>query len=342
MLGTMGPKEDVLEQDEIDALLRGMGGGEVETETDTSGTDLGTLKAFDFTNQERIVRGRFPALDIITERFSRCFQRKLVDMVQTEVEVVAGEVKIIKMNEYLRNLFFPSSLNILRIDALGGVGLLTLDSKLIFSIIDLYYGGNGQMRFKIEGREYTPVEMGLISNLVNECTRCLMLSWEPVLPIELEVLNSEMNPKFASIVDPIEMVVISPVYVRFENQEGRIDIVMAYSMLEPIRDILEEGMRSLQGEGDKRWNKTIRDEAKDIEVLLSTELARVNMSMEDLLAMEVGDIIPIEMPDLVPVRVEDITIAHGRLGDFEGKKAIQVMDFTRHPAYRDRETALEW
>jgi flagellar motor switch protein FliM len=341
MLGVMGPKEDVLEQDEIDALLRGMGGGEIETETDTSGKGV-ELKAFDFTNQERIVRGRFPALDVITERFSRCFQRKLIDMVQTGVEVVAGEVKIIKMNEYLRNLFFPSSLNILRIDALGGVGLLTLDSKLIFSIIDLYYGGNGQMRFKIEGREYTPVEMGLIRNLVNECIRCLLASWEPVIPIEIEVLNSEMNPKFASIVDPIEMVVISPVYVRFENQEGRIDIVMPYAMLEPIRDILEEGMRSLQGEGDKRWNKTLRDEAQEIEVSLSAELAQVHMSVEDLLAMEVGDIIPIEMPSLVPVKVEAITVAHGRLGDFEGKKAVQLMDFTRHPAYRDREVPLEW
>jgi flagellar motor switch protein FliM len=341
MLGVMGPKEDVLEQDEIDALLRGMGGGEIETETDTSGKGV-ELKAFDFTNQERIVRGRFPALDVITERFSRCFQRKLIDMVQTSVEVVAGEVKIIKMNEYLRNLFFPSSLNILRIDALGGVGLLTLDSKLIFSIIDLYYGGNGQMRFKIEGREYTPVEMGLIRNLVNECIRCLLASWEPVIPIEIEVLNSEMNPKFASIVDPIEMVVISPVYVRFENQEGRIDIVMPYAMLEPIRDILEEGMRSLQGEGDKRWNKTLRDEAQGIEVSLSAELAQVHMSVEDLLAMEVGDIIPIEMPSLVPVKVEAITVAHGRLGDFEGKKAVQLMDFTRHPAYRDREVPLEW
>ena len=341
MLGVMGPKEDVLEQDEIDALLRGMGGGDVETETDASGNNQ-ELKAFDFSNQERIVRGRFPALDVITERFSRCFQRRLSDMVQTSVEVVAGEVKIIKMNEYLRNLFFPSSLNILKIDALDGIGLLTFDSKLIFSIIELYYGGNGQMRFKIEGREYTAVEMGLIRNLVNECVRCLKASWEPVLPIDFEVLNSEMNPKFASIVDPIEMVVISPVYVRFENQEGHIDVVMPYAMLEPIRDVLEEGMRSLQGEGDKRWNKTLRDESQEIEVAISAELAQVKMSMEDLLAMEVGDIIPIEMPSLVPFKVEGITIGHGRLGDFEGKKAVQMMDFTRHPAYRDREIPLEW
>ena len=341
MLGVMGPKEDVLEQDEIDALLRGMGGGDVETETDTSGNNQ-QLKAFDFSNQERIVRGRFPALDVITERFSRCFQRRLSDMVQTSVEVVAGEVKIIKMNEYLRNLFFPSSINILKIDALDGIGLLTFDSKLIFSIIELYYGGNGQMRFKIEGREYTAVEMGLIRNLVNECVRCLKASWEPVLPVDFEVLNSEMNPKFASIVDPIEMVVISPVYVRFENQEGHIDVVMPYAMLEPIRDVLEEGMRSLQGEGDKRWNKTLRDESQEIEVAISAELAQVKMSMEDLLAMEVGDIIPIEMPSLVPFKVEGITIGHGRLGDFEGKKAVQMMDFTRHPAYRDREIPLEW
>ncbi|OZB85706.1 MAG: flagellar motor switch protein FliM [Thiotrichales bacterium 12-47-6] len=263
-------------------------------------------------------------------------------MVQSSIEVVAGEVKIIKMNEYLRNLFFPTSLNIIKIDALGGVALITIDSKLIFSVIELYYGGNGQIHFKIEGREYTTVEMGLIRNLVSECIRCLTASWEPVIPIDIEVLHSEMNPKFASIVDPIEMVVISPVYVRFENQEGRIDIVMPYSMLEPIRDVLEEGMRSLQGEGDKKWNKTLRDEAKDIPVTLTAELAQVHMTVEDMLAMQVGDVIPIEMPSLVPVKAESIVIGHGRLGDFEGKKAVQLMNFTKHPAYRDREIPLEW
>lgn len=128
MLGVMGPKEDILDQDEIDALLKGMGGGDIETETDDSGKQAG-IKSFDFTNQERIVRGRFPALDVITERFSRCFQRTIVDMVQSSIEVVAGEVKIIKMNEYLRNLFFPTSLNIIKIDALGGVALITIDSS---------------------------------------------------------------------------------------------------------------------------------------------------------------------------------------------------------------------
>jgi flagellar motor switch protein FliM len=136
--------------------------------------------------------------------------------------------------------------------------------------------------------------------------------------------------------------VISPVYVRFENQEGRIDIVMPYSMLEPIRDVLEEGMRSLQGEGDKKWNKTLRDEAKDIPVTLTAELAQVHMTVEDMLAMQVGDVIPIEMPSLVPVKAESIVIGHGRLGDFEGKKAVQLMNFTKHPAYRDREIPLEW
>jgi flagellar motor switch protein FliM len=339
--GVMGPKEDILDQGEIDALLRGMGSGDVKTENDDSANRQG-VKVFDFTNQERIVRGRFPALDVIVERFSRCFQRTLVDMIQTSIEVVAGEVKIVKMNEYLRNLFFPTSLNIMKINALDGIGLITLDSKLIFSVIDLYYGGNGQMHFKIEGREYTSVEMGLIRNLVNDCITCLTTSWEPVIPIEIEILHSEMNPRFASIVDPIEMVVVSPVYVHFENQEGRIDVVMPYAMLEPIRDILEEGMRSLQGEGDKRWNKTLRDESKEIKVRLSVELAQVHMTMEDLLAMEVGDIIPIDMPRLVPVKVEEITIGHGRMGDFEGKKAVQMMDFTKHPAYRDREVPLEW
>jgi len=341
MIGVMGPKEDLLGQDEIDALIKGMKGGDVATETDQSGLRK-DVKTYDFTNQERIVRGRFPALDVIIERFARCLQRNLIDMVQSGVEVSSGEIRIVKMNEYLRNLFFPTSLSIVRIDALGGLGLITMDSKLIFNIIDLYYGGNGQVHFKIEGREYTPVELGLVRTLLNHCIECKKASFEPVFPIEIEIMQSEMNPKFASIVDPIEMVVVAPIHARFDSQEGRIDIVLPYALLEPVREILEEGSRSLQGEGDKRWTKTIRDEAKDVEVSLECELTRMQMSMHDLLQMEVGDVIPLEMPELVSVKIEDITIAHARLGDFEGNKAVQLMDFTKHPAYGDREIPLEW
>lgn len=335
--------DDILSQDEVDALLKGMGGGEVDTEDDDSGQGA-PAKVYDFTNQERIVRGRLPALDIINERFARGFQRHFNEMIMASVEVTAGEVKIIKMIDYLRNLFVPTSLNIYRINPLNGVSLFTLDSKLIFTAVDIYFGGTGLLPFKIEGREYTPVEMSMVRSILDISSDNLKKAWSPVMDIEIEYMHSEMNPKFASIVDATDMIVVSPINVRFEGVEGRVDIVMPYSMLEPIRDKLEEGMSNLQGDSDNRWSRTLKEEAKNIEIELSVDLAEMKISMNDVMKMEKGDIIPIEMPKTVTVKAENIAFVRGKLGESNDKKAVKVEQILHHPAYQERmiENVKDW
>ncbi len=335
--------EDILSQDEVDALLKGMGGGEVDTEDDDT-SDGSVAKAYDFTNQERIVRGRLPALDIINERFARGFQRHFNEMIMASVEVTAGEVKIIKMIDYLRNLFVPTSLNIYRIDPLNGVALFILDSKLIFTAVDIYFGGTGLLPFKIEGREYTPVEMSMVRSILDITTENLAKAWGPVMDIDIEYMHSEMNPKFAGIVDPTDMIVVSQINVRFEGVEGRVDIVMPYAMLEPVRDKLEEGVQNLQGESDNRWSRTLKEEAKNIEIGLSVNLTELHMSMDDLMKMKKGDIIPLEMPKQVTIQAEGISIMRGSLGESNQKKAVKIEEILHHPAYQERtvENVKEW
>jgi flagellar motor switch protein FliM len=324
--------DDILSQDEVDALLKGMGGGDVETEGDDSAEGT-SAKVYDFTNQERIVRGRLPALDIINERFARGFQRHFNEMIMSSVEVTAGEVKIIKMIDYLRNLFVPTSLNIYRINPLNGVALFTLDSKLIFTAVDMYFGGTGLLPFKIEGREYTPVEMSMVRSILDMSSENLRKAWAPVMDIEIDYMHSEMNPKFASIVDATDMIVVSPINVRFEGVEGRVDIVMPYAMLEPVRDKLEEGM-----------SRTLKEEAKNIEIDLSVNLAELQMQMDDLMKMEKGDIIPIEMPELVTVKAEGISLVRGKVGESNDRKAVRIEQILHHPAYQERviENVKEW
>lgn len=335
--------EDILSQDEVDALLRGMGGGDVDTEDDDA-SEATSAKVYDFTNQERIVRGRLPALDIINERFARGFQRHFNEMIMSSVEVTAGEVKIIKMIDYLRNLFVPTSLNIYRINPLNGVSLFTLDSKLIFTAVDIYFGGTGLLPFKIEGREYTPVEMSMVRSILDISSENLRKAWGPVMDIEIDYMHSEMNPKFASIVEATDMIVVSPINVRFEGVEGRVDIVMPYAMLEPVRDKLEEGMSNLQGESDNRWSRTLKEETKNIEVDISVSLAELKLNMDDLMKMEKGDIIPIEMPERVAVKAEGIAFAKGKLGESNDKKAVKVEEILHHPAYSEKmiDNVKEW
>lgn len=326
--------DDILSQDEVDALLKGMDGGDVDVETD-DGANAPGAKVYDFTNQERIVRGRLPALDIINERFARGFQRHFNEMVMASVEVTAGEVKIIKMIDYLRNLFVPTSLNIYRFNPLNGVSLFTLDSKLVFTAVDIYFGGTGLLPFKIEGREYTPVEMSMVRSILDIVSENLKKAWGPVMDVDIEYMHSEMNPKFAAIVDATDMIVVSPINIRFEGVEGRVDIVMPYAMLEPVRDKLEEGMQNLQGESDNRWSRTLKEEAKNIELDISVNLTEINISVEDLMAMKKGDILPIEMPKQVTVRAEDIALMRGKLGQSQDKKAVKIEEVLHHPAYQE-------
>jgi len=335
--------DDILSQDEVDALLKGMGGGDVEVENDDTSDNAG-VKAYDFTNQERIVRGRLPALDIINERFARGFQRHFNKMLMATVEVTASEVKIIKMIDYLRNLFVPTSLNIYRLNPLNGVALFTLDSKLIFTAVDIYFGGTGLLPFKIEGREYTPVEMSMIRSILDIVNENLHKAWAPVLDIEIEYMHSEMNPKFAGIVDPTDMVVISPINIRFEGVEGRIDIVIPYATLEPIRDKLEEGVQNLQGESDNRWSRTFKEEVKNVEIELVADLPGISLSMEDIMHMEAGDIIPIDKPEIVRVRTGEIPLFNGKLGISKNKKAVKIEEIIRHPAYPEKpiENTKDW
>lgn len=334
--------DDILSQDEVDLLLKGMGGDDIETENDESSASDAT--PYDFTNQERIVRGRLPALDIINERFARGFQRQFNEMVMSSVEVTAGEVKIIKMIDYLRNLFMPTSLNFYRINPLNGVSLFTLDSKLIFTAVDIYFGGTGLLPFKIEGREYTPVEMSMVRSILDISSENLRKAWAPVMDIEIEYMNTEMNPKFANIADPTDMIVVSPIHVRFEGQEGRVDIVMPYAMLEPVRDKLEEGMSNLQGDSDNRWSRTLKEEAKNIEVDLTVNLAELKMHVNDLMKMQKGDIIPIEMPVEVPVKAAGVAVVRGEIGESNGKKAVKVSKILHHPAYQEKmvENTKDW
>lgn len=329
--------DDVLEQDEVDALLNGLGGLSTDEDVLNDEVEEG-IKKYDFTNQERIIRGRLPALDIINERFARGFQKSLNEILMTNIEVAPGEVRIVKMSDYQRNLLVPTSLNIYKIQPLNGVSLFTLDSKLIFTVIDMYYGGTGDMQFRIEGRDYTSVEMSMVKMLLNFINKHLIEAWNPVMSIQTEFMNSEMNPRFATIVDPAEMVVVSTIQARLDGKDGKVDIVIPYTLLEPYRVKLEEGVQNLHGESDKRWIKTIKDESQNVKIELKATLAEIDTSWSELYHAKAGDVLSFDMPDRVIVTSGGIPIFSGEHGEHKGMNAVRIEKLYEHPAYNLKQT----
>lgn len=315
---------DVLSQDEIDALLHGVDDGDVDTE----GEDLndGTARTFDFNSQERIVRGRLPTLEMINERFARYFRVSMFNLLRRQVEISVSGVQMMKFAEYVHSLYVPTSLNMIKVEPLKGTALFVIDPKLVFIVVDNFFGGEGRFYNKIEGREFTPTEQRVISILLEQIFKDLESAWKPIKPLKMHYQSSEVNPHLANIVSPTEVIVVSTFRLDLEGGGGDLHVTMPYSMVEPIRDLLDAGVQSDVSEIDERWRISLRDEIFESKVEVKSQLAEIEINLSDLNKLKVGDIIPFDMPERVVLDAEDIPLFRGELGVSRGNAAIKVVE----------------
>ena len=323
---------DLLTQDEIDALLHGVNSGDVETETDEQLHD-GVARGYDFASQDRIVRGRMPTLEMINERFARYFRISLFNLLRRTSEISVGGVQMLKFAEYMHSLFVPTSLNMVRIRPLRGTALFVLDPKLVFILVDNFFGGDGRYHAKIEGREFTATEQRVIQMILNLAFKDLKEAWSPVMPVDFDYLNSEVNPQFANIVSPTEVVVVNSFHIELEGGGGDLHVTLPYSMVEPIRDLLDAGIQSDRSETDERWTVALRDEIKAADVEIASTLTETEVSLRDLLKMKPGDVIPIELPKLVTLFAEGIPVLRGKYGVSRGNMAVKITQQVERPKH---------
>jgi flagellar motor switch protein FliM len=315
---------DLLSQDEIDALLHGVDDGEVEVESEVA-EEAGVVKGYDLASQERIVRGRMPTLEMINERFTRYFRISLFNFLRRSAEISIEGIQVQKFSDYIQSLYVPTNLNIVRFSPLRGRALIVMEPKLVFTAVDNFFGGGGQFYNKVEGREFTPTEMRVIRLIIDMLFKDLKEAWKPVMDVEMEYMNSEVNPQFANIVSPSEIVVVSTILVELEGGGGKIDIAMPYSMIEPIRDLLD-AVSSDRGEVDGTWQENLRKEVLRSEVSLNSMLIEKTMTIKDVINFQKGDVIPIEIPEIVTVKAEDVNIFKGKIGLSDGNYAVQVTE----------------
>ncbi|HET7266963.1 MAG TPA: flagellar motor switch protein FliM [Rhodanobacteraceae bacterium] len=311
---------DILSQDEIDALLDGVDKGNVETETDTP--PAGTANTYDFTQQDRIVRGRLPTLEMINERFARFFRTGLFNVLRKTCEVSVEGVSMVKFSEYVHSLAVPSNLNLTRAHPLRGTALTVFEPNLVFSVIDNFFGGDGRYHARIEGRDFTPTENRVIQIVLAEAFAAMVEAWTPVMKLDFEFVNSEINPQFANIVSPTETVVVSRFRVDMDGGGGQVHLTMPYAMIEPIRELLDAGVQSDRVERDERWMQSLHEEVLDAKVEISALLGEASLSIRDFMALRPGDVITLPHPDRVTVFAEDVPVFRGRFGVHGGNKAI--------------------
>jgi flagellar motor switch protein FliM len=315
----------ILNQDEVDALLNGVDSGAVATEAQPP---PGEARSYDFGNEMRIVRGRMPTLEMINERFARLFRSSMYNMLRRSPDISVGPVQMKKFGEYVHTLHLPTSLNLVRVAPLRGTGLIVLGPTLVFAMVDNFFGGNGR-HAKIEGRDFTATESRVIHMLLKRVFENLREAWANVAPIEIEYLSSEMNPHFANIVSPTEVVVVTSFHVELEGGGGDLHVTLPYSMIEPLRDVLDSGIQSDRVEQDERWLHTLREEVEGADVQLTTVLGRAHMSLADLVNMKPGDVIPCDFSGQATVFAEDVPIFRGGFGVSRGQQAVKVEQHVR-------------
>jgi len=312
--------QEILNQDEIDALIHGMDSGAVQTEAPVA---PGEARPYDFATQVRIVRGRMPTLEMINERFARLYRISLFNMLRRSPEISVGAVQMSKFSEYVHSLKVPTNLNLVQMKPLRGTALFVIDPTLVFAVVDNFFGGNGRYA-KIEGREFTATEYRIIHMLLKSAFTDLKEAWSHVFGVSFEYLNSEINPHFANIVSPTEIVVITTFHVELDGGGGDMHVTMPYSMIEPLRELLDAGVQSDRVEHDERWLQSLREELEDADVELSAWLGNSRVTLNELVNLKPGDIIPTDFNGKATLLAEDVPIFKGQFGASRGLQAIKL------------------
>ena len=315
----------VLSQDEIDSLLQGVDEGEVETETDQPLSD-DEFQAYDLTSQERIIRGRMPTLEIINQRFARVFRTSLSTLLHKVIDVTPLVSDMMKFGEFLKTVPVPASIHLFKMDPLRGMALVIVESKLVFSLIDMFFGGGGRDTVKVEGRDFTAIEERIVRKVVEAALACMEDAWSPIEDIRFSFVRSEMNPQFVTIVPPSDVVILSTFTLEMDEFSGSITICIPYSLVEPLRNKLYTGFQSERLEVDVVWLRRLVNRLVATDVSLSATLGDAEITSRQLLDLKVGDIVPLrqDATEMAQVQIEKCRKFRAVIGTSKGSKAVML------------------
>ena len=326
----------VMSQDEVDALLKGVETDEVIGDEEED-FDPEEVVSFDLTAQDRIIRGRMPTLEIIHDRFVRLFRLTLSNTLRRVVDINVRSTELIKFGEFIKTLDVPTSMNLFRMTPLRGYSMIVFETRLVFSLIEMFFGGGAEIEAKTEGRDFTEIESRMIKRVIISGLEDLQTSWRPVFPVQINYSRTEVNPQFVSIVPHSEIVIV----VTFDVEIGRapmaITICVPYSMIEPIRTRLNAGFQSEQDEKDNTWSNRFKQNLQNVDVEVVAKLGQMDISVRDFLNLQKDDVLYLEHETKNPISIE----VNGKMkftgfqGTYKGHKAISIEELKYEPPVTD-------
>lgn len=325
----------VLSQSEVDALLAAVSEGEIaQGEESGGGGGSGNVTAedkvvvvYDLTSQDRIIRGRLPQLDVIYEKFMRSFRVSLSSALRKIATLTHASTDFLKFGEFINTLPMPTCMSVLRFNNLRGSALFVIESKLAYALVDSFFGGADRPYTKIEGKDFTPIELQIIQKVVGLALEDLEGAWASVEKIDASFVRTEINPQFVGIVPPTDIVIASTFDVELENANGTITLVIPYSTIEPIKQKLSSGFQVESDQTDKKmWTKIIRSQLMETNINIKVNLGETEITLNDLMSLKKGDVIPLDQDSKgeFDVEIENVPKFKAFYGIHHGTVAVQV------------------
>jgi flagellar motor switch protein FliM len=324
-LSSKGSGERVLTQEEIDSLL-GFSAGEVNLD-DNSG-----IRAI--IDSAMVSYERLPMLEIVFDRLVRLMTTSLRNFTSDNVEVSLDRITSVRFGDYMNSIPLPAVLAVFKAEEWENFGLATVDSSLIYSMIDVLLGGRrGQTVIRIEGRPYTTIETNLVKRLVEVVLADAEQAFRPLSPVTLNIDRLETNPRFAAISRPANAAILVRLRIDMEDRGGNIELLLPYATIEPIRDVLLQMFMGEKFGRDPIWEGHLATEIGQAQIAVDAVLYEAEIPLRQLMKLEVGDTLPLDIrPDaLVAVRCGDVTLTEGRMGRVGDRVAIRVNKPLRKP-----------
>lgn len=316
----------LLSPDEVDSLLKGLGTGDIPAPSDFE-EDGADLPLYDWTTAGLNIRSSMPLLEVINSRFSQKFKGSLSNALRKMIDVSPEPITTVKYRDFQKSMPIPTSMHLFKMEPLRGLGILVVDSRLVFSLVEAFFGGSGSGSTKIEGREFTSIEKKIIEKVVQMALLNLVEAWEEINTIKTEFVRSESNPMIVNVVPGEELLILSKFEVEMSNVLGNIIICVPYTAYQPIRNKLaghygEENITQL----DRPWIEGLHRKLMGTEVKMDVNLGSTSLSIKDFMNLRDGDIIVLDNESKKPIiaKVEDINLYEGFAGKYRNKKVFKV------------------
>jgi flagellar motor switch protein FliM len=311
--------DQILSQEEIDALLTSVDKGEVDLEVDKKEE----AESYDLTSQSIMLRDQFYALDEVYDKLTALLQDSISSSLRKSVEVKFVSTERVKFREFLEGFSSPTSLNIFNMEPLIGSSLLAIGPELVFSLIDCMFGGSGKPLAQV--REFTLLERRMIRNFAVEVLDGLEKAMGVVYSVKISLKKTETKPEFVHMVGPDDLIIAVIFSVKIDEFSGDIHFCIPYLMLEPIKDKLSASYLS-DKETEQAFSAQIQNLLKDTNIAVGAELGRTFYTIRDILNLRAGDILKLKAgpQDLITINVEDVPKYQGVPGVVKGNRAVQV------------------